>query len=67
MLALPEEKFAALMSDPLLGEEAYRLRHERRLQDQRLPVAAEQLVIGLGTDGLHAWATSTTIWWARSA
>ncbi|WP_429100307.1 M3 family oligoendopeptidase [Aeromonas veronii] len=55
MLALPEEKFAALMSDPLLGEEAYRLRHERRLQDQRLPVEAEQLVIGLGTDGLHAW------------
>ncbi|WP_421252121.1 M3 family oligoendopeptidase [Aeromonas sp. 600724] len=55
MLALPEEKFAALMSDPLLGEEAFRLRHERRLQDQRLPVAAEQLVIGLGTDGLHAW------------
>ncbi|MFM5271255.1 M3 family oligoendopeptidase [Aeromonas veronii] len=55
MLALPEEEFAALMSDPLLGEEAYRLRHERRLQDQRLPVEAEQLVIGLGTDGLHAW------------
>lgn len=55
MLALPEEQFAALMRDPLLGEEAYRLRHERRLQDQRLPVAAEQLVIGLGTDGLHAW------------
>lgn len=55
MLALPEEEFAALMADPLLGEEAYRLRHERRLQDQRLPVAAEQLVIGLGTDGLHAW------------
>ncbi|MGG2406872.1 M3 family oligoendopeptidase [Aeromonas veronii] len=55
MLALPEEKFAALMSDPLLGEEAYRLRHERRLQAQRLPVEAEQLVIGLGTDGLHAW------------
>ncbi|MFM5331061.1 M3 family oligoendopeptidase [Aeromonas veronii] len=55
MLALPEEEFAALMVDPLLGEEAYRLRHERRLQDQRLPVAAEQLVIGLGTDGLHAW------------
>ncbi|MEH8157834.1 M3 family oligoendopeptidase [Aeromonas veronii] len=55
MLALPEEEFSALMRDPLLGEEAYRLRHERRLQDQRLPVAAEQLVIGLGTDGLHAW------------
>ncbi|WP_447757920.1 M3 family oligoendopeptidase [Aeromonas veronii] len=55
MLALPEEEFAALMADPLLGEEEYRLGHERRLQDQRLPVAAEQLVIGLGTDGLHAW------------
>ncbi|MEH8216625.1 M3 family oligoendopeptidase [Aeromonas veronii] len=55
MLALPEDEFAALMSDPLLGEEAYRLGHERRLQDQRLPVVAEQLVIGLGTDGLHAW------------
>ncbi|WP_421271867.1 M3 family oligoendopeptidase [Aeromonas taiwanensis] len=55
MLGLSEAAFEQLMADPLLGEEAYRLRHERRLQDQRLPVAAEQLVIGLGTDGLHAW------------
>ena len=55
MLGLPEAEFGQLMQDPLLGEEEYRLRHERRLQDQRLPVEAEQLVIGLGTDGLHAW------------
>ena len=55
MLGLPEAEFEQLMQDPLLGEEEYRLRHERRLQDQRLPVEAEQLVIGLGTDGLHAW------------
>ena len=55
MLGLPEAEFEQLMQDSLLGEEAYRLRHERRLQDQRLPVEAEQLVIGLGTDGLHAW------------
>ncbi|WP_368169398.1 M3 family oligoendopeptidase [Aeromonas sp. R4-3] len=55
MLGLPEAEFGPLMQDPLLGEEEYRLRHERRLQDQRLPVEAEQLVIGLGTDGLHAW------------
>ncbi|MGE6293030.1 M3 family oligoendopeptidase [Aeromonas media] len=55
MLGLPEAEFEQLMQDPLLGEEEYRLRHERSLQDQRLPVEAEQLVIGLGTDGLHAW------------
>ncbi|WP_429159023.1 M3 family oligoendopeptidase [Aeromonas media] len=55
MLGLPEAAFEQLMQDSLLGEEEYRLRHERRLQDQRLPVEAEQLVIGLGTDGLHAW------------
>ncbi|MBV7596895.1 M3 family oligoendopeptidase [Aeromonas sp. sia0103] len=55
MLGLPESEFERLMQDPLLGEEDYRLRHERQLQDQRLPVEAEQLVIGLGTDGLHAW------------
>lgn len=55
MLALPEPEFEQLMADSLLREEAYRLRHERLLQDQRLPVEAEQLVIGLGTDGLHAW------------
>ncbi|NEX76429.1 M3 family oligoendopeptidase [Aeromonas rivipollensis] len=55
MLGLPEAEFRQLMQDPLLGEEEYRLRHERCLQDQRLPVEAEQLVIGLGTDGLHAW------------
>ncbi|MGY3942419.1 M3 family oligoendopeptidase [Aeromonas tecta] len=55
MLGLPAPEFEQLMQDPLLGEEDYRLRHERRLQDQRLPVEAEQLVIGLGTDGLHGW------------
>lgn len=55
MLGLPAAEFEQLMQDPLLGEEGYRLHHERRLQDQRLPVEAEQLVIGLGTDGLHAW------------
>ncbi len=55
MLGLPEAEFEQLMQDSLLGEEEYRLRHERLLQDQRLPVEAEQLVIGLGTDGLHAW------------
>ncbi|MFM5508912.1 M3 family oligoendopeptidase [Aeromonas rivipollensis] len=55
MLGLPEAEFEQLMQDSLLGEEEYRLRHERRLQDQRLSVEAEQLVIGLGTDGLHAW------------
>ena len=38
MLGLPEAEFGQLMQDPLLGEEEYRLRHERRLQDQRLPV-----------------------------
>ncbi len=66
MLALPEAEFEQLMDDSLLGEEAYRLRHERRLQDQRLPVEAEQLVIGLGTTVCTPGATSTTIWWARS-
>ncbi|WP_434667307.1 M3 family oligoendopeptidase [Aeromonas sp. NJAU223] len=55
MLGLSAAEFEHLMQDSLLGEEDYRLRHERRLQDQRLPVAAEQLVIGLGTDGLHGW------------
>jgi oligoendopeptidase F len=55
MLGLPAAEFEQLMQDPLLGEEDYRLRHERQLQDQRLPVEAEQLVIGLGTDGLHGW------------
>ncbi|MGL5598837.1 MAG: M3 family oligoendopeptidase [Aeromonas sp.] len=55
MLSLPEAMFIPLMADPLLGEEAYRLRHERAQQDQRLPVAAEQLIIGLGSDGLHGW------------
>lgn len=55
MLGLPAAEFEQLMQNPLLGEEEYRLRHERRLQDQRLPVEAEQLVIGLGTDGLHGW------------
>ena len=36
MLGLPEAEFEQLMQDPLLGEEEYRLRHERRLQRRRL-------------------------------
>ena len=55
LLTLPDADFDALMADALLGEEAFRLRHERQLADRRLPVVAEQLVIGLSSDGLHAW------------
>ncbi len=45
----------ALLSTPDLAESAFSIHHSRKLKDQLLSVAEEQLITGLATNGLHAW------------
>jgi oligoendopeptidase F len=52
---LPEPQLRLLLQDPELFEQAYAIRHARRLQDQRLSLESEQLIEALGVDGLQAW------------
>lgn len=54
-LSLPEGTLRALLQDPELFELAHGIRHARRLQDQALSLESEQLIEGLGVDGLQAW------------
>ena len=54
-LNAPEARLRSLLQDPELFELAYAIRHDRQLQDQRLSLESEQLIEGLGVDGLHAW------------
>ena len=51
----PEGQVRALLQDAELFELAYLIRHDRRLQDQRLSLESEQLIEGLAVDGLQAW------------
>ena len=52
---VPEAQLRLLLQDPELFELAYDIRHARRLRDQRLSLASEQLIEGLAVDGLQAW------------
>ena len=49
-----------LLADPELAEMAFLLHHMRRLKDQLLSVAEEQLITALSTNGLHAWGNLYT-------
>lgn len=51
----PEGQVRALLQDPELFELAYAIRHDRRQQDQWLSLESEQLIAGLGVDGLQGW------------
>ena len=44
-----------MLADPALAETAFSIHHQRKLKDQLLSVAEEQLITGLATNGLHAW------------
>ncbi|KUE79137.1 peptidase M3 [Aeromonas schubertii] len=44
-----------LLAHPALHTLAYRVSHQRLLSDQLLSLESEQLVEGLGVDGLQAW------------
>ena len=55
LLRTSEDFIAALLSDPDYAENAFSIHHSRKLKDQLLSVAEEQLITGLATSGLHAW------------
>jgi oligoendopeptidase F len=49
-----------LVSDPVLAELSFSLQHQRKLQDQLLSVAEEQLLQGLAVNGLQGWGNLYT-------
>lgn len=55
LLRASEDFITALLSTPNLTETAFSIHHSRKLKDQLLSVAEEQLITGLATNGLHAW------------
>ena len=55
LLRASEDFITALLSNAALSETAFSIYHSRKLKDQLLSVAEEQLITGLATNGLHAW------------
>ncbi len=55
LLRASEDFIEALLSKPELSETTFSIHHSRKLKDQLLSVAEEQLITGLATNGLHAW------------
>ncbi|CAN5706423.1 M3 family oligoendopeptidase [soil metagenome] len=55
LLRASEDFITALLSNPELSETTFSIHHSRKLKDQLLSVAEEQLITGLATNGLHAW------------
>ncbi len=50
----------ALLADPALSELSFFIHHQRKLKDQLLSVAEEQLITALATNGLHTWGNLYT-------
>jgi oligoendopeptidase F len=55
-----EDFIQALIADPDLAELSFSIQHSRKLKDQLLTVAEEQLVTGLAVNGLHSWGNLYT-------
>jgi oligoendopeptidase F len=55
-----EDFIQALINDPDLAELRFSIQHSRKLKDQLLSVAEEQLVTGLSVNGLHSWGNLYT-------
>ncbi|MGD1908479.1 MAG: M3 family oligoendopeptidase [Leptolyngbyaceae cyanobacterium] len=55
-----EDFIQALIADPDLAELRFSIQHGRKLKDQLLTVAEEQLVTGLAVNGLHSWGNLYT-------
>jgi oligoendopeptidase F len=49
-----------VVADPELEELSFSLQHQRKLKDQLLSVEEEQLVTGLGVNGLQGWGNLYT-------
>jgi oligoendopeptidase F len=55
LLRASDDFIAHLLAEPSLAELSHQLHHERKLKDQLLSVAEEQLISGLGVHGLQSW------------
>lgn len=55
LLRASDDFIATLLAEPSLTELSHSLHHERKLKDQLLSVAEEQLISGLGVHGLQGW------------
>lgn len=51
----PEEVVESYLDDPSVAPSRFRVEHSRRRRHELLPLAEENLVTGLGEDGIHAW------------
>ncbi|MCY3622985.1 MAG: M3 family metallopeptidase, partial [Gammaproteobacteria bacterium] len=51
----PESVVDAYLAHPLVESSRFTVEHSRRRRHELLPLAEENLVTGLGEDGIHAW------------
>lgn len=52
----PDWFIGQYLADPRVASTKFAVGHARRLKDQLLPLAEENLVNGLAQDGVHAWS-----------
>ena len=55
-MQMPEEWLETFLADKQIIPWAFRLKHTRKLKDQRLPLETERLLADLETTGYHAWS-----------
>ncbi|MEM9486639.1 MAG: M3 family oligoendopeptidase [Cyanobacteria bacterium P01_F01_bin.116] len=54
------ELIAAVIADPVMAEMGFLLTHQRKLKDQLLSIAEENLIAGLSVSGLQGWGNLYT-------
>ena len=54
------EFIEVLIADPILAEMGFLITHERKLKDQLLSIAEENLIAGLSVSGLQSWGNLYT-------
>lgn len=60
LMRVNDDFIQSLIADPILEELSFSLQHQRKLKDQLLSVAEEQLVTGLAVNGLQGWGNLYT-------
>ncbi len=60
LVRVSDRFISTLFADPTLSELSFFIHHQRKLKDQLLSVAEEQLITALATNGLHTWGNLYT-------
>ena len=60
LMRVNDDFIQSLIADPILEELSFSLQHQRKLKDQLLSVAEDQLVTGLAVNGLQGWGNLYT-------